>query len=36
MTKDMAMLTGGGSWLTTRQFLAHIKESLEQKLSTKG
>ncbi|MCX5825977.1 MAG: NADP-dependent isocitrate dehydrogenase [Deltaproteobacteria bacterium] len=35
MTKDLATLTGT-SWLTTRQFLAKIKESLDQKLSTKG
>jgi isocitrate dehydrogenase len=35
MTKDLATLTGT-SWLTTRQFLTKIKESLDQKLSTKG
>jgi isocitrate dehydrogenase len=36
MTKDLATLTGGASWLTTRQFLARIKESLDLKLSSGG
>jgi len=33
MTKDLATLTGGTSWLTTRQLLAMIRESLDRKLS---
>ena len=33
MTKDLATLTGGTSWLTTRQFLAKIKEALDRNLS---
>lgn len=33
MTKDLATLTGGAAWLTTRQFLARIKESLDNTLS---
>jgi isocitrate dehydrogenase len=36
MTKDLATLTGGASWLTTRQFLARIKESLDRKLCAGG
>jgi len=36
MTKDLATLTGGASWLTTRQFLAKIKESLDKKLPAGG
>ncbi len=36
MTKDLATLTGGTSWLTTRQFLAKIRESLDQKLRLLG
>jgi isocitrate dehydrogenase len=36
MTKDMAVLTGGSTWLTTRQFLAKIKDALDRKLSAKG
>ncbi len=35
MTKDLALLTGGASWLTTRQFLVKIRESLDQKLSVR-
>ena len=33
MTKDLAILAGCESWLTTRQFLAKVKESLDRKLS---
>jgi hypothetical protein len=33
MTKDLATLTGGTAWLTTRQLLERIKESLEQNLA---
>jgi isocitrate dehydrogenase len=36
MTKDLATLTGGASWLTTRQFLAKIRELLDGKLSARG
>lgn len=32
MTKDLASLTGASSWLTTRQFLAKVRQSLEEKL----
>ena len=33
MTKDLATLTGGAAWLSTRQFLARIRESLDNTLS---
>ena len=33
LTKDLATLTGGASWLTTRQLLAKIREALDRKLS---
>ena len=33
MTKDLATLTGGTAWLTTRQFLERIKESLDRNLA---
>jgi isocitrate dehydrogenase len=33
MTKDLATLMGGVSWLTTRQFLETIRESLDRQLS---
>ncbi len=36
MTKDLATLTGGAVWLTTRQFLETIRESLDRKLSSGG
>jgi isocitrate dehydrogenase len=36
MTKDLATLTGSASWLTTRQFLAKIKEAVDRKLSAQG
>jgi isocitrate dehydrogenase len=32
MTKDLAHLARTESWLTTRQFLAKIKDALERKL----
>ena len=33
MTKDLAVLTAAGAWLTTRQFLSQIKKSLESGLA---
>ncbi|MHB8910575.1 MAG: NADP-dependent isocitrate dehydrogenase [Syntrophales bacterium] len=33
MTRDLATLTGSTSWLTTQQFLAKIKESLDRTLT---
>ena len=36
MTKDLATLTGGTGWLTTRQFLERIKESLDRNLTAQG
>jgi isocitrate dehydrogenase len=33
MTKDLATLTGVSSWLTTREFMAKVRESLDRKLS---
>lgn len=36
MTKDLATLTGGAPWLTTGQFLAMIKESLDRRLRGGG
>jgi isocitrate dehydrogenase len=35
MTKDLAVLAGSGPWLTTCQFLAKIKESLDRTLSSR-
>lgn len=32
MTKDPAALAGSSAWLTTRQFLAKIKEALDRSL----
>ena len=32
MTKDLATLTGCSAWLTTRQFLAKVKEALDRSL----
>lgn len=32
MTKDLAILTGASTWLTTRQFLAVVRESLDRRL----
>ena len=36
MTKDLATLTGDATWLTTRQFLAAVRQSLEEKLRRNG
>ena len=33
LTKDLATLTGAASWLTTRQFLAKVKEELDRNLT---
>jgi len=35
MTKDLATLTGASSWLTTRQYLSKVRQSLEEKLSAR-
>jgi isocitrate dehydrogenase len=35
MTKDLATLTGASSWLTTRQFLAAVRQALEEKLAAR-
>lgn len=32
MTKDLATLTGAVAWLTTREFLAAVRQALEEKL----
>lgn len=36
MTKDLATMTGAATWLTTRQFLAAARQSLEEKLRRSG
>jgi isocitrate dehydrogenase len=35
MTKDLSLLTGRETWLTTREFLTRIREALETKLSAR-
>ena len=36
MTKDLTTLAGGSTWLTTRQFLAKVKEALDRGLSVQN
>ena len=36
MTRDLATLTRNTPWLTTRQFLARVRQSLDEKLSLRG